>query len=350
MPDPTPIQAPADTVLGAFIAPPVLARVREHVCHNHARPMTLETDPSRYSEALEQQLALTRRLLSPLGPSLLQDAAGELLVGSDLGKDGRWRAQILAGEVSHAMPFFWTAPIARAIREAVESMPAYTFTEDGFPRPVGFVWFEQPVPLNQGETGPGGLRAISWRVGPRLSGRGVIALLNGWLATSERPDLVLRVRESVDMGWTLEQAKGAAGDALRVAHGTAEPPAVEAKLVDVFLRFVAGCLSFLEQRIVVADRRPPARPLRRRLERERYRGEATIGVIALRRREYASGDADATGQGRDWQHQWIVSGHWRRQFYPASNAHKPRYIAPYLKGPVDKPLKAPDGSVFAVTR
>ena len=131
--------------------------------------MTAETGPFTYSEALEQQLALARYLLSSHGPSLLQDTAGELLVGSDLGKDARWRAQIMAGEVSHAMPFFWTAPIARAIREAAESMPAYTFTEDGFPSPIGFVWFEEPVPLNLGESAAS-LRALSWRVGPSPSG------------------------------------------------------------------------------------------------------------------------------------------------------------------------------------
>ena len=39
-----------------------------------------------------------------------------------------------------------------------------------------------------------------------------------------------------------------------------------------------------------------------------------------------------------------------RQYFAKSNAHKPLYIAPYLKGPADKPLKAPDGNVFAVTR
>ena len=61
-----------------------------------------------------------------------------------------------------------------------------------------------------------------------------------------------------------------------------------------------------------------------------------------------TGVADSGGPA--WQCQWIVSGHWRRQFYRSSGAHKPRYIAPYVKGPADKPLKAPAGAVFAVTR
>jgi len=311
--------------------------------------MTFEIEASRYSEALEQQLALVHHLLSPLGPSLLQDAAEELLAGSDRGKDAGWRAQILAGEVSHARPFFWTAPIARAIREAIETIPAYTFTEDGFPCPIGFVWFEKPVPLDQGKTATQGLQAKSWRVGPRPSGDGVIALLNGWLETSRRPGPVLRVRESVDMGWTLEQVQPAVGDTLKITHGAVEPPSGEAALVDVFLRFVAGCLSFLEQRIVAAERRPASRPLRRRLERERYGGETTIGSsrcvgastsgrIQIPLAATATGSTSGSCRGT------------RRQYYPKSNAHKPRYIAPYVKGPADKPLKAPAGSVFVVTR
>jgi hypothetical protein len=72
----------------------------------------------------------------------------------------------------------------------------------------------------------------------------------------------------------------------------------------------------------------------------------------LRRRQYARDDDDipTSVDGPGWHYQWIVSGHWRRQYYPGSNAHKPLPIAPYVKGPADKPLKAPAGDVFAVTR
>jgi hypothetical protein len=40
----------------------------------------------------------------------------------------------------------------------------------------------------------------------------------------------------------------------------------------------------------------------------------------------------------------------RRQYYPASKAHKPQYIAPYVKGPRDKPLKPPVSQLFVVKR
>jgi hypothetical protein len=122
-----------------------------------------------------------------------------------------------------------------------------------------------------------------------------------------------------------------------------------------FHRFLAGCLSFLEQRIATAVERPVSRAARRRVDRSRPMAEpaAAVRVIELRRREQSEhGDdiADDDSEGPAWQSQWIVSGHWRQQYYRASNAHKPRYIAPYVKGPADKPLKAPAGDVFAVLR
>jgi hypothetical protein len=44
-----------------------------------------------------------------------------------------------------------------------------------------------------------------------------------------------------------------------------------------------------------------------------------------------------------------VFGHQRRRYFVKSNVHKRLCITRYLKGPADKPLKAPAGNVFAVT-
>lgn len=76
---------------------------------------------------------------------------------------------------------------------------------------------------------------------------------------------------------------------------------------------------------------------------------AVVRVVELRRKQAKaehSGEHDAV----DWSHQWIVSGHWRQQWYPSLNANRPRWIMPYVKGPEDKPLKPPRAKVFAVVR
>jgi hypothetical protein len=154
---------------------------------------------------------------------------------------------------------------------------------------------------------------------------------------------------------TLENALAAHGDTLAITTNTYEGRALGEDRDDIFLRFFAGCLSFLEQRITISEQRPASRGLRRQLDREKlpvFRHVPEVRVIELRRRDYREhGYDEPTGkEAPAWQYQWIVSGHWRQQFYPASNAHKPRYIAPYVKGPADRPLKAPAGDVFAVTR
>lgn len=114
-------------------------------------------------------------------------------------------------------------------------------------------------------------------------------------------------------------------------------------------RFVLAFLTFIEQRILISPQQRAERHARKRLEREGFQHELLVRVVELRRRQVQSeyrGDPDPV----EWSHQWIVSGHWRQQWYPSLNANQPRWIMPYVKGPEDKPLKPPRAKVFAVVR
>ncbi len=62
-----------------------------------------------------------------------------------------------------------------------------------------------------------------------------------------------------------------------------------------------------------------------------------ISFVMLRRPEPAGKNDKAEGT-IDWKHRWIVSGHYRAQWYPTEQAHHVIWIAPHLKGPVDAPL------------
>jgi len=77
--------------------------------------------------------------------------------------------------------------------------------------------------------------------------------------------------------------------------------------------------------------------------------ETTCNVVVLRRQSDRH-RADAEGGPVEWSHQWIVRGHWRKQFYPKAGRNVPIFIAPYIKGPADKPMKAPNPTVFSVER
>ncbi len=70
-------------------------------------------------------------------------------------------------------------------------------------------------------------------------------------------------------------------------------------------------------------------------------------LVTLRR---AQNSAATTPEATDWSCRWIVSGHWRNQWCPSTETHRATWIAPYVKGPDDKPLHTPGAKLFVVKR
>jgi hypothetical protein len=73
---------------------------------------------------------------------------------------------------------------------------------------------------------------------------------------------------------------------------------------------------------------------------------ATVTCASLRRTRYIS-DAEREAESREFSHRWIVRGHMRNQPIGPRNAeggqkHMRVWIAPYVKGPEDKPLVLKD--------
>lgn len=111
------------------------------------------------------------------------------------------------------------------------------------------------------------------------------------------------------------------------------------------LFFMAANL-WLQQRIIQITQVEAPCKLRRRAKRLNL--PASISVISLRKREYVR-EGQSSHSDVDWQYRWVVSGHWRNQFYPSLQCHKPIWIDPFMKGPDDKPLKE-SSRLFAVIR
>jgi len=109
---------------------------------------------------------------------------------------------------------------------------------------------------------------------------------------------------------------------------------------------VLKMLAFLNSKFVITPIELLSRPTRRAMERRGDIPAPNVSVVRLRAAEtYAY---DETGAGSvDWAHRWMVRGHYRAQWYPSEAAHHVVWIAPYLKGPEDKPLLT---HVYAVVR
>jgi hypothetical protein len=102
------------------------------------------------------------------------------------------------------------------------------------------------------------------------------------------------------------------------------------------IEIVLKLCAFLKSAVTEAKPERLPRAQRRELQREE-RPEEPVSVVKLRRRYGREGDG-AEGRDVEWKHQWWVTGHYRAQWYPSLNAHKVIWLAPYVKGPRDKPL------------
>lgn len=111
-------------------------------------------------------------------------------------------------------------------------------------------------------------------------------------------------------------------------------------------RRVKTLWTLLGQRQVAeeGDLRPPRSAVRRA---ERAGVRPSVRVIRLPQVARTSGGSSTV----QWQHRWVVSGHWRQQPWGlARRSIRAVWIAPHLKGPSDKPLLAQAHRLFVAGR
>ena len=125
---------------------------------------------------------------------------------------------------------------------------------------------------------------------------------------------------------------------LPLAFGTRWPDGVDEYArgpMEQVLKFNA----FLASEFVEKSVTPLPRARRRELKRTAAsKAGAKVSVVRLRRKHHREAH-EAGVSGRKYQGRWWVSGHFRNQWYPSLQAHKVKWIAPYVKGDSDAPLK-----------
>lgn len=111
------------------------------------------------------------------------------------------------------------------------------------------------------------------------------------------------------------------------------------------LRFLIATWLWLKQRVLVEQNLFVSSKIRTQAARARVASD--VNTYVLRRPvENTRGEPAAV----EWGCQWLVRGHWRQQFFPATKEHRPIWIHPHVKGPDGKPFKAPSTNVFTVER
>jgi hypothetical protein len=115
--------------------------------------------------------------------------------------------------------------------------------------------------------------------------------------------------------------------------------------------YAMAFLLFIKQTVLTTSSTRASRGLRRRMEKAgARRPDPLVRVVQLRKHKHAYTHSDGDQEQVDWSCRWLVQGHWRNQWYSSKQIHQPIWIAPFIKGPDDKPLKTPANRVFAVVR
>lgn len=314
-----------------------------------------------YSQALEEQVRLLR--------STTKGSAGAVMRGIAYGDDTspyseavrslrvnpltlprtQWEETTTAG-LALAVPYFWAASLCTLVETVARDMPPWTLTAAALPSPDGFFWFAQPlaIPPYAGTW----LHALVWTAvtraddgstfkvmtGPGVGGDGIA--MTTWATVEGASDGLRPYLPYHNLDWWY-------GESFETASARYQPEMVERKRY--VLRLIASMFAFLNQRILVHSEQSVERHARRRLERQGWQHEPLVRVVELRRRQSTAAPS-GEHQAVDWSCRWVVSGHWRSQYYPSVDEHRPLWILPYVKGPDSKPLRPPRAKVFAVVR
>lgn len=302
-----------------------------------------------YSLALDWQADSLRFINSPMGERLCRSQmktsetdyarAGLGLPPMDYRKYG----QCLSDSLEYGEPYYWAPELCELLGETSAEMPDWTFKADLLPSTEGCFYFARPIPLDAWrDEGTNDLAAISWCRIRRATDEAITGvLLAFWTRMDLRPAGVPVTMFAWDYGTALSEVLGIALEAVPVKNTE--------RFIGKARVFAAAC-AFIQQRILVTHPERPERHTRKRAA-GLWEHEPIIRVVQLRRAVTDGRPGDRGGEPIEWSCQWVVRGFWRQQACgPNLSERRPVFVLPYIKGPADKPLKAPADRVFAVVR
>lgn len=236
-----------------------------------------------------------------------------------------------------ASSLLWiTSDMVRLMLHAATSLPPYAFDPAILPWQNALVFSESPLMRHKSLLDARDITAVQW-----LSERDYhwIALLGRGEAAGR--NLFYRMIVSLHPGDSLsddETSYSIDPDTGRVSEIRAGDSVTSREDI---ARLLCTLWLLLRQKVAVRRIETASRAERRRSLRDSGREPPEITVIELRRPVNAL-SGSGSSHPVDWSHRWIVGGHWRNQYHPSDGRHEPTWIAPYVKGPEEKPLVVKD--------
>lgn len=264
-------------------------------------------------------------------------------------------ARLEAERVRNGELFWVNGDMTDLVATAAKTMPGFTLSPADMPSPCGFMVFDKPIhTVTSPYSGDGfPIVAASWGPCPFADYKngGVWA---SWYSDTSHvidgphnaalPDEVKAMMKGALPRFTYDHESVApfSDTALKTATVTGEEPSSDSGLgVDV----LKAAWLLMAQPLAELSDVEPDRAARKRLRRASQEPKP-VRVIELRRPQRSEG---AAAGGREYHHAWVVRGHWRQQWFPKREVHRPVWIAPHIKGPEGAPLIGGE-KVYALKR
>jgi len=168
--------------------------------------------------------------------------------------------------------------------------------------------------------------------------------------------------EGAEMNWMLlAHSTGATGDSggINICHDITLHDGSSSRIVGAAIKYnttyptdipeesltpttqILGMLAFINSPFIDTSSHAMPRTIRRELQRtgNSQLADLQTTVVTLRRKQATTSKNENGEETQEWSARWWVSGHIRAQWYPSLKAHKLIFIAPYIKGPENKPIR-----------
>lgn len=237
-----------------------------------------------------------------------------------------------AEALERAELFHVSAQMTSLAMAAAESLPPFTLLPEDIPASSGLMYFGRPFTLD-GAQEKWPTWAASWRTtdqGINVTWYGETSLLADVASESVNEFLATALKQSPRLSPNSTSQAPYGGDG---EYGESHKGVPYNAARQSWLNKLKAMWLLMQQPLARVTEIEPDRAARKRLRRAGHEVRA-VRVIELRRPQH-SGSGDGS---REFHHQWIVRGHWRQQWYPAREVHRPVWIAPHIKGPEGAPL------------
>ncbi|MEW2093898.1 hypothetical protein AB0932_30115 [Streptomyces sp. NPDC006682] len=260
---------------------------------------------------------------SPDGVSYWQEHTTTLDYYRDRGIDAEYLGTAVEGSLGGAL-FAVTSAMGELAAVAGQSLDLFDMEVQDLPAPSGLLIFEEPPHLLQGvdaDGSPTTVQGATWTV--RDDGQGPYAWITPIAVTCDHGGLTLGGPALIPFSMSEYLASAGQSEMTR-----------EKNLFDFLLTTIRAAWLLMRQPLAETSDVLPSRAVRKRLHRVGHE-PAPVRLIELRRPKSGGGQGDGD---RGYHHQWIVRGHWRQQWHPKRQVHRPVWIAPHVKGPDGAPL------------